>query len=128
MGSTEIADEVRIDPHDNEDLYDKYIGAEIILDSSNPETIATRSKATVLRRARDDDGKPIGKADNNPLLDSRAYDVELEDGTIERYFANIIAENLWSQCDDKERQFHVAHTASLIIERTAKHYPKMTDM
>ena len=41
------------------------------------------------------------------MLDSREYEVELEDGTTDKYFANIIAENLWTQCDDEGREFWV---------------------
>ena len=36
---------------------------------------------------------------NNPITDTRLYDVELEDGTVETIAANIIAENLLSQVD-----------------------------
>jgi hypothetical protein len=31
----------------------------------------------------------------------------LDDGTVERYTANVIAENLYSQCDFEGRQFLV---------------------
>ena len=39
------------------------------------------------------------------MLDTREYEIELEDGTTDRYFANTIAENLWSQCDSEGREF-----------------------
>ena len=41
----------------------------------------------------------IGKENSNPLLDSSVYEVEFEDGTVERYHANIIAEHIYSQID-----------------------------
>ena len=47
------------------------------------------------------DGEPIGKAHKNPLLDSRQFEVEYIDGTIEILSANIIAENILSQVDDE---------------------------
>ena len=47
------------------------------------------------------DGKPIGIANNNPLLDSRQYEVEYIDGTTEVISANIIAENILSQVDEE---------------------------
>ena len=50
--------------------------------------------AGVKRRAVDQDGRPIGRPINNPLLDSRRYEVEYLDGTSEVLTANIIAENL----------------------------------
>ena len=57
--------------------------------------------ARVKRRAVDEDGKPIGKPSNNPLLDSRQYEVEYSEGTVEVLAANIIAENLLAQVDDQ---------------------------
>ena len=57
--------------------------------------------ARVKRRAVDEDGKSIGKPSNNPLLDSRQYEVEYTDGTTEVLAANIIAENLLAQVDDQ---------------------------
>jgi hypothetical protein len=41
------------------------------------------------------------------LLDTREYIVELEDGTYDSYFANTIAENLFTQCDAEGREFNV---------------------
>ena len=57
--------------------------------------------ARVKRRAVDQDGRPIGRPSNNPLLDSRRYEVEYLDGTTEVLTANIIAENLLAQVDDQ---------------------------
>ena len=57
--------------------------------------------ATVKRRAVDVDGRPIGRPSNNPITDSRLYDVEFLDGTMETISANIIAENLLSQVDSE---------------------------
>ena len=88
------------------ELFDKYIGAEVILDSEHQGNLATK-KATVLRRAVGPDGIPLGREHDNPLLDTREYIVEFDDGTQDRYFANTIAENLWSQCDTEGRQFQV---------------------
>ena len=77
----------------NEDKFpagiDQYLGAEFMLGPSNPQNLAT-----VIKRARDDKGRPVGKANPNPLLDTREYIVELMDGTRDKYFANQIAENL----------------------------------
>jgi hypothetical protein len=39
------------------------------------------------------------------MFDTREYECILDDGTIERYSANIIAENLYSQCDDEGHSF-----------------------
>ena len=78
---------------DSVDDYDKLVGATFLLDPiNNPGNVAT--KATVVRHMTDAQGKPLGKAHANPLLDTREYIVELEDGTYDSYFANTIAENL----------------------------------
>ena len=53
----------------------------------------------MIRRARDPNGELIGKSSGNPLLDSSVYEVEFEDGAVERYHANIIAEHIYSQVD-----------------------------
>jgi hypothetical protein len=58
-----------------------------------------------LRQNTDFDGKPIGVANSNPLLDTREYICEYPDGTLDTYHANTIAENLWSQCDSEGNEF-----------------------
>ena len=55
--------------------------------------------ATVKHRVLDENNLPIGKPNANPILDSRQYQVEYLDGTLEILSANIIAENLLSQVD-----------------------------
>ena len=57
--------------------------------------------AIVKRRKTDDDGNVIGIGNSNPLLDTRAYEVEYIDGTTETLTANIIAENLLAQVDEE---------------------------
>ena len=42
----------------------------------------------------------IGKSNSNPLLDTSQYEVEFEDGSVEKYSANIIAEHIYAQLDD----------------------------
>jgi hypothetical protein len=55
--------------------------------------------ARVARRKRDRNGKPIGKAHNNPILDTRVFEVEFLDGQTSAMTANKIAENLFAQVD-----------------------------
>ena len=42
----------------------------------------------------DDEGKDVGTMNNNPLIDTREYEVDFSDGVTEALTANIIAENL----------------------------------
>ena len=81
---------------DADDLdLNKYISAKVML----PRGGHTFASGRVLKRARDQNGELIGKENSNPLLDSSVYEVEFEDGTVERYHANIIAEHIYSQID-----------------------------
>ena len=57
--------------------------------------------AIVKRRALDVEGKPIGKPNMNPILDSRQYEVEFLNGDTEILTANTIAENLLAQVDEE---------------------------
>ncbi len=45
----------------------------------------------VSKRLRDAEGRPIGTAHDNPLLDTRKYEVEFRDGHNESLSANLIA-------------------------------------
>ena len=79
------------------EAYDKFIGAEVVMDLGDQGP----KKATVKQRARDRDDNLIGRAHKNPLLDTREYEIEFEDGTTDFYLANVISENLYSQVDSE---------------------------
>ena len=51
------------------------------------------------------DGKPVGHAHDNHLFDTHEYEVEFTDGTCKKYQANVIAQNMFAQVDDKGRQY-----------------------
>ena len=55
----------------------------------------------VVDRLRDKDGLPIGTAHDNPILDTRMYKDEFQDGHRASLAANTIAENLFAQIDDE---------------------------
>jgi hypothetical protein len=90
---------------DDIDSYNNLIGATFLLDPlRSPDNVAT--KATVIRRKTNHLDNPLGKAHANLLLDTWEYEVELEDGTYVSYFANTVAENLFSQCNAEGREFN----------------------
>jgi hypothetical protein len=76
----------------------------------------------------------------NPILDTREYVVEFEDGIQDYYAANLIAENMYSQVDDEGKEFklmseiidHVSDATAikaddgLYVDRNGKSKPKMT--
>ena len=53
----------------------------------------------VCKRACDNDGIPIGRANENPILDSSEYVVEFKDNTEEKLAANAIDQSMYAQCD-----------------------------
>ncbi len=79
---------------------DAYLNKEIALASGANEV----QFGKVTKRLRDADGRPIGTANDNPLLDTREYAVEFRDGHVESVSANLIAQNLYSQLDDEGKR------------------------
>ena len=75
--------------------FNSYISAKVKL----PVGGHTFANGKVIGRARDECGELIGKSHSNPLLDTSVYEVRFEDGAVERYSANIIAEGIYSQVD-----------------------------
>jgi hypothetical protein len=55
--------------------------------------------AKVTQLLRDKDGLPIGKANNNPILDTRMHEVACSDGHKASLAANALAENMFAQVD-----------------------------
>jgi len=86
------------DEWEDPEMFDKYIGAEINLNRGGQVL-----HGKVVGRKRDSEGNPVGHAANNPLLDTREYDVEFIDGSTEAYSTNLIAEAMYSQVDDEGR-------------------------
>jgi hypothetical protein len=82
------------------DTYDKYVGASVQL--SIGDKVQT---GKVTGRKRGLDGVARGKASANPILYIRTYNVEFPDGCSEEYTANVIAENMYAQCDEEGNQF-----------------------
>ncbi len=80
------------------DTYDDtYLNMELALPRDGAEVQFGR----VVKRLRDKDGLPIGTAHDNPILDTRMYEVEFQDGHKASLAANAIAENLFAQIDDE---------------------------
>ena len=59
----------------------------------------------VVVHKRGPDGEVKGVANTNPILDTRTYDVEFPNGEITEYSANVIAKNMFAQCDMEGNQF-----------------------
>ena len=70
--------------------YDKYIGAEVMMDV----TCEGPMRETVKRRIENEDGSWAGNYQRNLIIDKRDYELEYDNGTHDWYFTNVIAENL----------------------------------
>ena len=74
--------------------YDQLLNAEIIVQVEEGQV-----SGRVIKRVFGPDGKVAGKYDDNPYLNLIMYEVELADGRVKEYAANIIAENMLTQVD-----------------------------
>ncbi len=79
---------------------DNYLSAELMLPKGG-----VLVKGHVTSRKRDRDGNPVGRANDNPILDTRSYIVEFDDGDQTELTANMIAESLYLQCDPEGNQY-----------------------
>ena len=76
--------------------FDAYVHAEVVL----PNDEGILQLASVLGQSTSIDGNPIGEYDDNPMLNTRVYDVMFPDGIVHWYSANIIAQNIYESSDD----------------------------
>jgi len=63
------------------------------------------AKGRVKSCKRDAEGNPIGRADANPILNTREYIVEFDDGDEAELNANLIAEAMYPQCNPDGNQY-----------------------
>ena len=84
------------------DTQDNYVGAEVNLSFGG-----AMHSVSVRRRARDAEGELFGTRNSNPILDTRSYEVEFPDGDVAEFTANVIAENMFLQCDGAGNQYRL---------------------
>jgi hypothetical protein len=82
--------DMRYDP----DVMDTYITAEVLLPRGDLLKIGK-----VVRRLTEENNLPTRKANDTPILDTREYAVEFDDGEQLEYAANVIAENIYVQAE-----------------------------
>lgn len=80
--------------------YDRLLTAEVCLPVGD-KTLTGK----VTGYKRDGSGNPISKTNPNPLLNTRMYQVQFSDGTIQDYAANHIAEAIYAAVDDEGNRF-----------------------
>ena len=59
---------------------------------------------------KDANGRPIGIASDNPIMDSRMYEVKKNDGHTVYLAGNIVAVNLFAQFDQARNQFTILYS------------------
>ena len=74
---------------------DNYVGAEVQLPLGD-----TLARGRVIERKRDANGDAVGRANANPIKDTREYKVEFETGEVTELTANVIAESMYAMCDE----------------------------
>ncbi len=77
-----------------------YLSAELMLPKGG-----VMVKGCVTVHKRDREANPVGCANDNPILDTRLYIVNFDDGYQTELTANMIAESLYSQCDPDGSQY-----------------------
>ena len=75
---------------------DTYLNMEVAL----PRDDTGPTFAKVTKRLQDANGIPIGTANDNPILDTRLYEVEYLDGHRASLSANAIAQNMFAQISE----------------------------
>ena len=84
------------------DSYDKLIAAKVMLPLGG-----SLRQGQVKRRKRNADGNLIGRPSTNPILDTTMYELEFQDGHVESYAANLIAENIYEQLDEEGNKYRL---------------------
>ena len=67
--------------------------------------LANERRGHVAKRSQGLDGKAVGRAHANPLVDTREYKIEFTDGSVDKYTSNVIAENMFAQVGDEGDQY-----------------------
>lgn len=95
-------DSSRATPEENDyspEELDKLVGAQLKRFDGSKDL-----RGTVKARLRDEDGKPVGKQNNNPFLDTREWVIDWSDGAESVLSHNIVADSIYSIVDVEGRE------------------------
>ena len=82
---------------------DWYIGASVFLPH-----LGEMSEGKIVSRKRTSDGKSlVGRPNTNPILDTRVYNVEFNDGSVEEFTTNMISESIFDQIDEEGYSYNI---------------------
>jgi hypothetical protein len=114
---TPDADEKETTP----EVMDEYLGADVLLPLGD-----TMVSGKVRGRKRDHEGAIHGTRNPNPILDTRTYSVQFPNGEEAEYAANVIAQNMYAQCDQEGNQWLLME--AIVDYKTDGHAVKVADM
>ena len=60
----------------------------------------TYARGKVVGIRIDADGNSVGRTNNNPILDTRKYRDEVDNGEVSKLTGNFIAKSVYAACDD----------------------------
>ena len=103
------------------EVLDQYLNAEVLLPLGKKMVTGK-----VTKRKRNTEGELTGTANNNPLLDTRSYEVVFPSGDQAEYSANMIAQNMYAQCDSEGNQFLLME--SIVDHKSDGHAVETSDM
>jgi hypothetical protein len=121
VSSSKMPDIDDIKEEHDVDTYDQYVGAHVRVPIGNE----IRS-GKVVRRNRQLDGTLRGRANANSMLDTITYEIEFPDGRSDEYTANVIAENMYAQCDIEGMQYNLME--GIVDHKTDVHVVEPDDM
>ena len=79
---------------------DNYVGVSIMLPRGE-----SSARGKVIARKRDAEGNPVGRADTNPVQESRTYEVQFPDSKVAELTANLIAESMYTLCNQEGNEY-----------------------
>jgi hypothetical protein len=96
-GNDEVEQQMALPQDDyTDEAFDVNIGSELLT-----TYLGDFHRARVTKQIYNKFGDPVGKRNDNPKLDTRMFEVVMDDGAIAEYTANMIAENLYAQVDEE---------------------------
>ena len=94
-----LPDNDDLDPPPTPEAGVNYISAKMLLPLGG---VLRQEK--VISSKRNADGNTVGRAHDRPILNTRTYGIEFNDGTITELTANKIAKCMYAQCDPRGNQ------------------------
>ena len=82
------------------EVNDNYVNASVMLPRGN-----SYARGKVIGPKRDADGNDVGKTNYNPILDTRAYHVEVYDGYVRKLTENAIVDSMYAAYDDSGNEY-----------------------